>query len=124
LGDKETGGRVSAPIWLKFMQRALEGKPVTDFTVPEGVMLVNIDPRSGLRAGPGIAHPVLEAFKKGHEPTAFAGMPEREQQPGEEDTGDLDIRSLSASADHDDSERPLPASRTDSVRDDDVGGGF
>ena len=123
LGDKETGGRVAAPIWLKFMQQALDGKPVTDFSVPDGVMLVNIDPRSGLRAGPGIAHPVLEAFKKGHEPTAFAGMPEKDQSTGE-DEGDLGVRSVSAAVDHNASDRPMPGSKTDAARDDDVGGGF
>jgi penicillin-binding protein 1A len=31
LGDKETGARAALPIWLEFMQKALQGKPVEQF---------------------------------------------------------------------------------------------
>ena len=40
LGRRESGGRVAAPIWLTFMQEALEGRPVTDFPIPPGVRFV------------------------------------------------------------------------------------
>ncbi|MCY4584362.1 MAG: penicillin-binding transpeptidase domain-containing protein, partial [Chloroflexi bacterium] len=40
LGRKESGGRVAAPIWLAFMQEALQGQPVTDFPIPPGVRFV------------------------------------------------------------------------------------
>ena len=40
LGRRESGGRVAAPIWLTFMQEALEGQPVTDFPIPPGVRFV------------------------------------------------------------------------------------
>ena len=36
LGRRETGGRVAAPVWLAFMQAALEGRPVTEFPDPAG----------------------------------------------------------------------------------------
>ena len=40
LGKRESGGRVAAPIWLSFMQEALQGQPVTDFPIPPGIRFV------------------------------------------------------------------------------------
>ncbi|QEA13676.1 penicillin-binding protein 1A [Comamonas flocculans] len=37
LGSRETGGGLSLPIWIDFMQYALKGVPVTQPTVPPGV---------------------------------------------------------------------------------------
>ncbi len=31
LGKKETGARAALPIWLEFMQQAMQGMPVEDF---------------------------------------------------------------------------------------------
>jgi penicillin-binding protein 1A len=41
LGDKETGGGLSLPIWIDYMQYALKGVPVTEYPAPEGVVNVN-----------------------------------------------------------------------------------
>jgi penicillin-binding protein 1A len=38
LGDKETGGGLSLPIWISYMQTALKGVPVSEPTAPEGVV--------------------------------------------------------------------------------------
>lgn len=43
LGKRETGGRVAAPVWLAFMQEALQGQPVTDFPIPPGIRFVRQD---------------------------------------------------------------------------------
>ena len=43
LGKRETGGRVAAPVWLAFMQEALQGRPVTDFPIPPGIRFVRQD---------------------------------------------------------------------------------
>jgi penicillin-binding protein 1A len=40
LGDRETGSRAALPVWTAFMSRALEGKPVEEFIVPEGIVQV------------------------------------------------------------------------------------
>ena len=40
LGKRESGGRVAAPIWLAFMQEALQGQPKTDFPIPPGIRFV------------------------------------------------------------------------------------
>ena len=37
LGDRETGGGLSLPVWISYMQHALQGVPVIEPTVPEGV---------------------------------------------------------------------------------------
>jgi len=40
LGDRETGGGLALPVWIEFMQQALKGVPVAEFTPPDGVMNV------------------------------------------------------------------------------------
>ena len=37
LGDRETGGGLSLPIWIDYMQHALKGVPVSEYPAPEGV---------------------------------------------------------------------------------------
>src|SRR5574344_463826 len=41
LGSRETGGGLSLPIWIQYMQYALKDEPVASYTVPPGV--VNVD---------------------------------------------------------------------------------
>ena len=38
LGDRETGGGLSLPIWIDFMSYALKGVPITEYQPPEGVV--------------------------------------------------------------------------------------
>ncbi len=38
LGDRETGGGLSLPVWISFMETALRGVPVTEVAAPEGVV--------------------------------------------------------------------------------------
>jgi len=40
LGDNETGGGLSLPIWIEYMKHALNGMPVEQYPVPEGVVNV------------------------------------------------------------------------------------
>jgi penicillin-binding protein 1A len=40
LGDRETGGSLSVPIWIDFMQTALKGVPIMEPSAPEGVVNV------------------------------------------------------------------------------------
>ncbi len=40
LGDRETGGGLSLPVWISFMEQALKGVPVSEPAVPEGVVNV------------------------------------------------------------------------------------
>jgi penicillin-binding protein 1A len=38
LGDNETGGGLSLPIWVEYMKHALNGVPVEQYQVPDGVV--------------------------------------------------------------------------------------
>jgi len=67
LGKGETGGRVAAPIWARFMEQALENQPILDFPVPAGVNCVLTDKRTGHRAAFG-GSGLLECFRAGTEP--------------------------------------------------------
>lgn len=69
MGQGEAGGRVALPIWIEFMRRALKDMPPTPFPVPEGIELVEIDPQSGLLAGPECPERIVEAFIPGTAPT-------------------------------------------------------
>jgi penicillin-binding protein 1A len=54
LGSKEAGGRAALPIWMEFMQQALERNPLQEFVAPPHVRLVRIHPRTG-SSGEGAA---------------------------------------------------------------------
>ena len=41
LGDRETGGGLSLPIWINFMEYALKGVPVSEYQPPAGVVNLN-----------------------------------------------------------------------------------
>ncbi len=43
LGDRETGGGLSLPVWISFMESALKGVPVAEISAPEGVVHVGND---------------------------------------------------------------------------------
>jgi len=40
LGDRETGGGLSLPVWISFMETALRSQPVVVPSVPEGLVQV------------------------------------------------------------------------------------
>ena len=68
LGKKETGSSAALPIFVEFMQEALNDKPPTPFRVPPGIRLVRVDADSGLLPGPTTENVILEAFIPGTEP--------------------------------------------------------
>ncbi|RLB07896.1 MAG: penicillin-binding protein [Deltaproteobacteria bacterium] len=72
LGRFETGSRAASPIWVSFMKKALEAKPVKNFPIPEGIVFAKIDPTTGLLAPPGEKEAIFECFKEGTQPTTFA----------------------------------------------------
>jgi len=74
LGPRETGSRAALPIWMTFMGKSLEGRPVVDFPEPPGLSYVHVDPETGLRAVPG-GPSLREVFVAGSEPTEYAPLP-------------------------------------------------
>jgi len=75
MGHGETGSRAASPIWLGFMKRALEGKPVVVFKAPEGVEFAKIDADTGLLPVPESKKVVFECFKEGTVPTEYTKRP-------------------------------------------------
>ncbi len=71
LGKGETGGHVAAPIWERFMERALDGEAILDFPVPAGISFAWINPHTGQRVLPGSGG-LLECFRRGTEPSITA----------------------------------------------------
>jgi len=53
------------------MKEALKDTPPEDFQVPEGVVFVRIDPKTGLLARPGEPG-IFECFRQGTEPRRFS----------------------------------------------------
>jgi penicillin-binding protein 1A len=76
LGKGETGGRVAAPIWKSFMERATRSMPAATFLKPDGAHCHYVHPRTGrlaLHGGPS----QLVCFKRGEMPArpVSAGPP-------------------------------------------------
>ena len=65
LGNNETGGSDSAPIWRDFMAVALKNRPNLKFIPPQGVTMASWDSGSGT---------IVDAFKPGQEPGASGPM--------------------------------------------------
>ncbi|MGH6770359.1 MAG: penicillin-binding protein 1A [Xanthobacteraceae bacterium] len=83
LGRGGTGGQLAAPIVKDFMKVALADKPAVPFRVPAGIKLIRVNPRTGMRAGPGEAA-ILEAFKPGTAPPdgySVIGVTDRDGRP-------------------------------------------
>jgi penicillin-binding protein 1A len=67
LGENETGSRAASPIWVNFMSKVLKDRAMGDFSIPEGVEFMKIDPKTGqISLG---KEGILECFKEG---TGFA----------------------------------------------------
>jgi len=69
LGEGEAGSIAALPIWIEFMKGALKGIPPSDFPVAQGIELAEVDPATGLIAGPLCPDRVVEAFLPGTLPT-------------------------------------------------------
>lgn len=65
LGKKETGARAALPIWLRFMEKAVEGRPIKDFPIPAGVVFARVDASTGGLANPDTEKAIFEVFKVG-----------------------------------------------------------
>ncbi|WP_442879686.1 penicillin-binding protein 1A [Bartonella sp. CB189] len=68
LGYNGTGSALAAPIFDEFMQTALKDKPDIPFKMPEGMVLMPINRRTGMLAEAGDQNVIIEAFKPGTGP--------------------------------------------------------
>ncbi len=69
MGEGETGGRISAPIFRDFMREALRDTSPTPFRIPAGVRLVRVDYQTGLLPNASSTQTILEAFRPDTEPS-------------------------------------------------------
>jgi penicillin-binding protein 1A len=82
LGKQEQGGRAAAPVWLYFMEKALKGKPVEVFPVPDGIVFMKVDPHSGIPATRSTVGAIFECFLEGT--TAGSAVPIETEDSGED----------------------------------------
>lgn len=68
LGFGGTGSALAAPVFGKFMEHAMAGKPNVSFKVPAGMTQVAINRKTGMRADAGDTNVIVEAFKPGTGP--------------------------------------------------------
>jgi len=68
LGNRESGGRAALPIWIDYMDEALNPLPVIPFSIPDDIVYAKIDRATGLLAPEG-EDGDYEIFVKGTEPT-------------------------------------------------------
>jgi penicillin-binding protein 1A len=87
LGELEEGARTAVPIWVDFMREALRGVPEKPRTIPEGIVEMKINARTGGTRDADI-EPVFEYFRADKLPT-------EEGYVGDPGTGPQDIDSTS-----------------------------
>ena len=75
LGGKETGGKVAAPIWGKFMKDALLKYPSNPFKLPRNIEMVKVDYISGLLPNSDSSKIIYEAFVPGSAPKTYVIKP-------------------------------------------------
>lgn len=74
-GIRVAGGTFPAQIWAKFMSKALENTPPSDFAVPDQEMVsLKICVDSGLRANSSCPDVVRQSFVKGTEPKRYCDI--------------------------------------------------
>jgi len=81
LGKSETGSRAASPVWLGFMKRILQDKPVRAFQVPEDVVFSKVDAETGLLPIPESEKTIFECFKEGTVPTEYTKKPNTLTEP-------------------------------------------
>jgi penicillin-binding protein 1A len=101
MGKGATGSGLSAPIFKEFMAEALKDKPIVDFRVPEGMKLIAIDRKTGMRASEGQQGTIMEAFKPGTGPADsywVIGMDEGGAEPARETISPSANRAITSGA--------------------------
>jgi len=73
LGENETGARAASPVWVAFMSKILKDRPVKDFSVPEGIEFMKVNPGTGQMSSG--KESILECFKEGTGPNQKVSSP-------------------------------------------------
>ncbi len=73
LGRGEVGGRAALPAWMEFMREALKDVPDEEPEMPEDVVMLRIDPHTGVLADAATEDAIFEVFRAEHAPGANLG---------------------------------------------------
>ncbi|HSB72514.1 MAG TPA: PBP1A family penicillin-binding protein [Candidatus Methylomirabilis sp.] len=76
LGSHETAGRLVAPIWADFMRQALDDSPPETVPIPEGVLPVRVNWRTGQPTSAEDPEGITEYFIRGYTPSPETPQPE------------------------------------------------
>lgn len=68
LGRREFGGTAALPIWIDYMEVALQSSEPQPLKIPDGITTVRIDPETGKRAAPGQTDAIFEYFREENVP--------------------------------------------------------
>jgi penicillin-binding protein 1A len=71
----EYGEKAALPVWIDFIQQALQGKPKDSMARPADIVSVRIDPKTGLLAYPGQKNAIFELFRKQNVPKEITFKP-------------------------------------------------
>ena len=73
VGNREWGSRAPLETWIEFMREALKGSPEDILrSKPEGLVLVKIDPKTGLRAKASDPQGIFEIFREEYSPQTMS----------------------------------------------------
>ncbi len=81
LGRGEYGGRAALPIWMQYMDAALEGVAQTSLPQPAGIVTVRINAETGKLARPGDPEAIFEYFRE-------ENLPEADSSPVQQNAND------------------------------------
>lgn len=85
LGRGEVGGVASLPIWIDYMRIALQGEPYFEQPLPEGMVLLKVDPDTGQVVDQESGFGVVEAFNLDEIPSLEFNVPTSVQVNNGED---------------------------------------
>lgn len=72
LGFGETGAHAALPMWIQYMNVALDGVPASTMPRPPGMVTVRIDPKTGKLANANTPNAIFETFRVDNAPVATA----------------------------------------------------
>ncbi|WP_449287528.1 penicillin-binding protein 1A [Marinobacter sp. PE14] len=84
LGRREFGASTALPIWLDYMEVALDGAPSSFMPRPNGIVNIRINPETGQRARPG-EDGIFEVFREEDAPPPLTSETESERNGGSEE---------------------------------------
>jgi penicillin-binding protein 1A len=88
LGHKHFGAVVAGPIFMDFMQQAIQKRSASLFQIPRGVKLVRVNADTGKKTSPDDPQAIWEAFRH-EENTALSGTEDVQPIPAPDDTDNI-----------------------------------